>query len=316
MVKEFVAPDKVHLLMEETGCDQGQAELAMSSAGYDVEKAIRTIGTLLRHITAVRAKFSWPEKNLYGLMILVADTKRKALLRRRVVVSYNPALFETALDRDWYDFERQVYAFRLSEGTLQQVTQDLEGAVLDNLEGEQAARFFENLTASDPAALREQVAGVIGKMFPGAALDVALSREELNRNQFQRVKVREDDMGASAKHDGVPASSDILRVAISLEEDAAGFPARDVQVGDSVQVLLTDERDIAQYLSKLLGGRRGDAVTPLAAPVEEVARKRNKMQFHVRLSAGILGLAEVPEDRRVKIQRAAPAPWWRRWVSP
>src|ERR1041384_2732283 len=116
MSKEPVIQDKIHLLMEETGCDQGEAELAMTSAGYDLEKAIRTIGVLLRNIVVVKGKFLLPGKNLYGLIILIADTKRQSLFRIRAVVSYNPALYETPLETDWYDFEKGLYAFRLWEG--------------------------------------------------------------------------------------------------------------------------------------------------------------------------------------------------------
>ena len=47
-MSEPIVQDKIHLLMEETGCDPGEAELALASAGYDLEKAVRTIARLLR----------------------------------------------------------------------------------------------------------------------------------------------------------------------------------------------------------------------------------------------------------------------------
>jgi hypothetical protein len=93
-----VLPDKIQLLMEEASCDRAEAELAMSLVGYDLEKAIRTIGTLLRHIVVVKGKFVEVHQNLHGLLLLIADTRREHFIRARAVVSYNPALFETGIE--------------------------------------------------------------------------------------------------------------------------------------------------------------------------------------------------------------------------
>src|SRR5438105_117543 len=108
--------DKIRLLMEETGCDRGEAELALTVVGYDLERAISTIPSLLRHIVVLKAKFHVPTANLYGLFLIIADTKRKKLFRVKAVASYNPSLYETDITQDWYDFERKLYGFRLLEG--------------------------------------------------------------------------------------------------------------------------------------------------------------------------------------------------------
>ncbi len=147
-------PDKIHLLMEETGCDQNQAEIAMALAGYDVEKAIRAIGALLRHIVALKGKFHFPGKNLYGLLIVIADTKRERIARARAVASYNPALFETPLVLEWFEFEKSLYAARLGEGTLQQPSQDLERMLTDALESRRDA-FFAHVAAENEGPLAD-----------------------------------------------------------------------------------------------------------------------------------------------------------------
>jgi hypothetical protein len=98
MTADPVVPDKIRLLMEEASCDRAEAELAMSLAGFDLEKAIRTIGTLLRHIVVVKGKFVDATQNLYGLLILIADTRRDQFIRVRAVVSYNPALLKRRWD--------------------------------------------------------------------------------------------------------------------------------------------------------------------------------------------------------------------------
>jgi hypothetical protein len=312
---EPVLQDKIRLLMEETGCDQGQAELAMASAGYDVEKAIRTIESLLRNIMAVRAKFIFPDRNIYGLLIFIADTKRESFYRLRAVVSYNPALYETPLDVDWFDFERRLYAFRLWEGTLQQMTQELEPVLLERLEKEEGGRVYAVLRDGSDEELRERLHHVLAGYYPGTRLELAVLREELNLEQFRRLKPQNDTSEAAPRPGTLasPAHGN-LQLEVHLQQDADGIPARDVQAGDSVYVLLTDARDIAQYLSKLLGGRQGEAVRPLVAPVEEVVREKGMVSFRIRLSTGILGTAQAQEGSLLRVHKLPSPSWWRRLI--
>ena len=78
--------ENIRLLMEETGCEVGEAELALELAENDLEKAIKTIGSLLRHIYAVKGKMIFREKNLYGLLLAVINTKTQGILRMSAVV--------------------------------------------------------------------------------------------------------------------------------------------------------------------------------------------------------------------------------------
>jgi len=311
--KEPAGQDKIHLLMEETGCDQGQAELALTSAGYDLERAIRTIATLLRDIVVARAKFLLPEKNIYGLLNLIADTRRRRFHRLRAVVSYNPALYETSLNLDWYEFEKCLYAFRLWEGTLQQITQELEQSLLPRLEREEGV--YDALREDRDGRFRERVAEMLAGFFAGAGVDLVMEREALSLDQYKRLRARDDVSTLSGAAAPVPVGQGgNLLLDAGLEQDPDGIPAREVKPGDAVRVLLTDERDIAQYLSKLLGGRQGEDLRALTATVEETRREGEAVHFQIRLSAGIMGLAQAHAASLIHVQRARAVGWWRRWV--
>lgn len=316
--REAILQDKIHLLMEETGCDQGQAELAMTSAGYDLEKAIRTIGTLLRNIVVVRGKFLIPDKNLYGLLILIADVKRRGLFRGRSVVSYNPAIFETPLSLDWYDFERRLYTFRLWEGTLQQVTQDLERSLVDRLEKTESDGFFDDLRSGGDSRMSERLKAVLESLFAGQRISLETSLQELNLDQFKRLPTAE---GTPVQSSGSDLLNDlgqggIVSLRVDLEGNPEGVLASEVRVGDSVYAVITDERDIAQYLSKLLGGRQGDGLKSLPVPVEECRSEDEVISFQVRLSSGILGLAQMKSTDRVRVQKLDSPSWWKKlWTG-
>lgn len=303
-----LSPDKIRLLMEETGCDPGEAELALASAGYDLEKAVRAIAGLLRHIVALKGKFQAPARGLYGLLVAIADTRRSELVRVRAVVSYNPALFETVLEGDWYDVERALYAFRLGEGTLQQVSQDLEKLLTDRWGTAEGARFHDWAREGQTDRIAESAERLVSAHFSGAAATVRILREELNLDQYRRVR-RDESQAAPASPQ---ATGENLSLKVSLEADPAGTPAGEVVPGDVVRALLTDERDIAQYVSKLLGGRTGEGLNSLPAPVEEIVAEDGLLRFQIRLSGSILGLAHVEPGALLRVDRRSPDSWWRR----
>ncbi|HOW27650.1 MAG TPA: hypothetical protein PK876_04010 [Elusimicrobiota bacterium] len=312
---EPLIQNKIHLLMEETGCEQGEAELALVSAGYDLQRAIRTIGTLLRSIAVVKGKLFLPSKNLYGLLILIADTRHQSLYRVRAVVSYNPVLYETELNGDWYDFERHIYASRLWEGTLQTVTQELERFILGHLqEGEES--IYQILNGGDEDKLKRRFEPLLKSYFKDDAVHVQLYREELNLDQFRRLKRKGEEAELVKETDSlVKGGTESLTLQVAVQETADGIPSESVMAGDSIYVLLTDERDIAQYLSKLLGGRTSTGPKPLLSPVEEVRKEGERILFQFRLGAGITGMARVEAKKMLRGERKSNPSWWKRLFS-
>src|SRR5687768_6010354 len=111
--------DKIALLMEETGCDRGEAELALEMCGFELEEAVRALPRLLKNIAVVKARFVHPERDRFGLLLAVLNTKSCAVLRARAVVSFNPAVYAASLEKDWFEFEKYLYGCRLWEGSLQ-----------------------------------------------------------------------------------------------------------------------------------------------------------------------------------------------------
>ncbi|MBK8575493.1 MAG: hypothetical protein IPN90_07410 [Elusimicrobia bacterium] len=335
-----VLPDKIQLLMEEASCDRAEAELAMSLAGFDLEKAIRTIGTLLRHIVIVKAKFVETEQNLHGLLILIADTRRDHFLRARAVVSYNPALYETGLGQHWYDFERCIYSARLGEGALQQVSQDLERTFIERMETRREI-FFSALKADQQSALSAVLNDGWAASFPRGVVS-EFSPEVIDWNQFRRFPLKSDERASVARSpgavptklsgaasgsedvvlphdispDGRPhAPGETLRIHLEVVGDENGSPVGEVRVGDRIPVVVSDERDIAHYIAKLFGAMADGGPLPFEAPVETIQKEGDLVFLHIRLSAGILGLAEAPPQFRVQILPRESDPWWRRLWS-
>ncbi|GHT24718.1 hypothetical protein AGMMS49953_07850 [Endomicrobiia bacterium] len=64
--------DQLKLLIEETGYEQAEAEIVLSLSGNNIEKAIYTIGLLLKFITVFKI---FPKENIYGLIHIAVNMK-------------------------------------------------------------------------------------------------------------------------------------------------------------------------------------------------------------------------------------------------
>jgi hypothetical protein len=294
---------KVRLLMEETGCEQGEAGLALELAGNDLEKAIRTIESLLRHIYAFKGKCFFQEKNLYGFFLLVINTKAGEILRFHSVVSYNPALFENSLAMDWYAFEKVIFSYRLDEGSIPDFTQENEQRLSAHL-----------LTRKDllTGGNIQDITGMLTEFFADAAAAVAVNieTEELNLAQFRQLP----DAGATSSAKSAESGQEpgIVLLQVEFLEDKNGKEACRLGEGEVVLSKITDTRDIAHYLAHLIGGRREDGMIPLPSSVRRVASADEGCEVQVYLAPGVVGITKVSNDLRVKVMEMKSNPWWKK----
>lgn len=302
--------DKVHLLMEETGCDQSEAELALSEAGYDVARAVRAIRALLRHFVVLKVRFFVPAKGHYGLLLAVANARHRTLARVRAVTGFNPSVYEASLEEGWEEFERHLYASRLGEGVLQQMSQSLERTLVQTWQS--GGSFFEDLRPDRAESLAKRCAETLGVFFASPAT-VDVRREEINLDQFRRYEPREE--GAAFPGEGNPTPVENLVLRVRLEEAPEGRPASSLQPGDRVWARIDDERDIAGYLARLLAGLDDTGPRPLLVPVEELRAQESQSLIQVRLCGSVLGLAMLQPDTLLRVESSPSPSLWRRWLS-
>lgn len=311
--------DKIALLMEETGCDRGEAELALEMCGYQVEEAIRAIARLLRNIAVVKAKFVHPGQDQFGLVLLVVNLKTGGLLRSRAVLSFNPAVYGASLDRDWFEFEKHLYGCRLWEGSLQTESLEIEQRLSAHYRQNAASDRLGKQASED---VSEELGGVLGGLFHAPVRKLQVKREILDLRQFQSL--RSDPERALRKGKGSARKPDeLLILKVALEEDAEGVPAPDLRAGDMVAAQITDVRDIAQYLAKLFGGYSEKGPVPVLVPVEAIEAGASGVLARVRFSVGVCGDSTVPREARLRVVRyAAASPrgqesvsWWRRFFK-
>ena len=310
--------DKIELLMEETGCERGEAELALEMCGYDVEEAVRQIPRLLKDICALKGKFVRPAQNQHGLLLIVLNLKTRAVLRSRAVMSYDPAVCAIDLKADWFFFEKHLYGCRLWDGSLPSESLVIEQGLAAYFRGA-APEVFERLRGAVPADDEAEVLAAMRAHFRDASLSLRLKKDILDLGQFQTLR----KAPAPAARKPAPRGAhveDLLLLKISLEEDAEGLPAAELRAGDTVFARIADGRDIAQYLARLFGGLTASGLVPIEVPVEAIESSPAGTLARVRFAVGVAGDAVVPGDRRLKAARGAVAgrgdgSWWQRFFK-
>lgn len=309
--------DKIALLMEETGCDRGEAELALEMCGFQVEEAIKTIARLLKNILVLKGRFVHPDHDQFGLFLLVINLKNSGLLRSRAVLSFNPAVFAGPLEKDWFEFEKQLFGFRLLEGSRPTESLEIEQSLAAHF-GSRSPAALEKLAKGAQADLLEEVAGLLRPLFSAPVLKLQLTREILDVGQFHALRAEPERAGR--RKSARPRGDEQLVLKVVLERDGQGMPASELQAGDGVGATIVDTRDIAQYLGKLFGGHSDAGPMPVLAPVEALESTPKGLLVRVRFSAGVCGDAVLEPEAKVRVIRRTPAEaadeqksWWRRF---
>ena len=67
-----------------------------------------------------------------------------------------------------------------------------------------------------------------------------------------------------------PWLDELLILTVNLEQDPDGMPAAELRAGDMAAACIADDRDIAKYLAKFLGGHSEKGPAPIPALVEAI----------------------------------------------
>jgi len=303
--------ESIRIVMEETGCDEGQAELALEQTANNIEKAIKTINSLLRHIMVIKGKFFSSVGNYYGILILILNIKDKYIIRQAVTVSHDPRVYEEDLDDNWYSFERKLYSLRLKEGSNQELSHQIEKKMNIRLHGDYHHNFFQLIKEDEKEEFSGLFRNIISELLPNEGDLVMRSRkEELNLMQFKELKneVTLYDKRKSFKwfkgedHSGVILiDTDIYLHNGERLPRGRIFPVEKLNRNDVIYSVLRDNRDIAYYIWRLLGGVSENEISPLSTIVMDKRYEDGKWKIFTKFGPGIMGKVEIPPKTRVMV---------------
>jgi hypothetical protein len=296
----------VRMLIENMGCEEGSARLALAVCDNNIDEAMKNFESLMNDVLIVKAKFKSNITGVSGLFILIVNVSEKQIIRLGVIVTNDSSVYDSDLNGNWFVFERKIYTIRLgNKGSLQNATQEIEQHLFNNLQDDLGKSFFDVLKNSDFKDTKSFLYDLISKVqfLPKLKLDIKIDKMTRPYNKINKSKpiayLKDDDTLQSG-------SQIELEVNLSKGEKKNSIPANLLIKGDMVMAEVIDERDVATYISRLLGGLKQDKYVPLFSVVESLSSEKDCMLVKVRFSPGITGLAYVQPNDYIRIVRDRP----------
>jgi hypothetical protein len=294
--------DQLQLLIEETGCEQDEAEIALSLSNNNIEKAIYTIGLLLKFITIFKIKLIFSKENIYGLIHIAVNMKTHDILRFSMIFSHNPTIYEISANIDWFSFEKAIFSARLGAGAMENYTQKIE----ENL------KLYTQQSVKEISVIsKEEISTIIKTFFHPIIIEMETVNEELNLTQFKKLP------DYNAKQNEIPfARYDLgfVKLDVKILEDSNGKLAEKITESDTVLSLITDKRDIAHYLAHLTGGRKNGIMIPLPAIVKKIYSENSNFEIHLHYAPSITGLAKIKSGTKLKVLETKNQLCWKKII--
>ncbi|MFA6913906.1 MAG: hypothetical protein WCQ83_01750, partial [Endomicrobiia bacterium] len=261
--------ENIKVLMEDTGCEETEARLALELANDNLEQAIINIGVMLKYITAYKAKIKLKNENIFGLIHIITNNKNLDLLRFSSVMTYNPVIYEQSATMDWFSFEKAIYSYRLAVGVTEKDTKTIETNFRDFISSN--LKQHKILTVND-------LENVFEEFFVDNDIQVEIVAEELTLRDFKKLPnyLPDSHLGTSAFQDMVAIELEVV-----ILEDNAGKKVENIVEGDMVLVTIIDTRDISHYLGHLIGAIKDNEMIPFAAPVHNIKEQDNYYDVYV-----------------------------------
>ncbi|MDR1418657.1 MAG: hypothetical protein LBI80_05870 [Endomicrobium sp.] len=289
--------DHIKLLMEETGCEEPQAELALNLSDNNLEKALSTISFLLKVIKIFKIKLIFLKENMYGLVQIAINMKTSETLRFSTAFSQNPAIYEISENIDWFSFEKAIFSARIETGSLEKYTQNIE---------ENFKLYLQQAIKEIIFVSSDEISDIIKAFFSPSDIDIKILEEELNLTQFKKFpdnNLKSNCISLTGYDIG------FVKLEAQILEDTNGKHIKKIQEGETVFSLITDKRDISHYLVHLIGGKENGIISPIPATVQKVCYKNEIYEVHLYYAPSITGLAKVQKDSKLKVLEEKQL-WW------
>lgn len=293
--------DQIKLLMEETGCDESQARLALDLSDANFEKALSTISFLLKVIKVFKIKLIFIEENIYGLVQVAINIKNSKVLRCSTAFSQNPAVYEISERTDWFSFEKAIFSTRIEPGSLEKYTQTIEHTL---------KQYLQQVLKELVFVSKDEILDIMKAFFSPTKIDINILEEELNLTQFKKFP------GKNSNNTNISLTGyDIGFVKLDAQviEDPNGKPVKKIKEGAIVFSRITDTRDISHYLIHLIGGRDHGIMSPIPAKIQKICCKNGIYEIHLNYAPSVTGLATVKKNSKLKMPEWEQS-WWEKFL--
>jgi len=300
-------------LINDTGCDRKLASLLLRFTGGDVEGASRIIRAVPKDIFALKVKFITQITGYYGAFFFCFDSKEKALKRFISVVTDETEIGKINISIPWRDFEEELYDYARNKKVDGLKIEQLKYRFLEKEFPFTLSKILKSEKPLNREALNNIIVDELYNVFADTNIAVKFDIEmtdafELNKGQGDVIleegkELSPDELEkeqAEKIKDTIEDRSLVVLKVDPVLSPVSGRAIREFEFGDEIQVRITDERDIADYLAELLGGKVDSIRIPVFTKIIEVRPlEGGDVGVLTQFGPGIMGMFKVPEDVKV-----------------
>ena len=300
-------------IVQSTGCDSKLAVMLLDFTGGDTEGVKRIIRAVPKDIFVLKVKFITQVTGYYGALLFCYDEKESVVKRMVCVVTDEKDIGTVDLSQPWPDFEAALYDYmRVKRVEGQKIEQIKENF----LEKDFAARLSGVMRVGTPPkeeAVHNLLVDELYNIFSDTNIGVKFSVDmtdvfELNKGQETggaegAETVDQKGTAEEGKNQRTRTKPDQSLIVLKVDpvlSPVKGTEIKGLEFGDNIQVRISDERDIADYLAMLLGGKVDSIRVPIYAKIVEVKElEGGDVGVLVQFGPGIMGMFKVPSDVKV-----------------
>jgi len=292
--------DEVQILIDEAGCSKRVAEKILRIYGNNLNMAFRWIVSHHKNLVVLKIKFATKSSYNCGMLFIILNASQKRILRFAVSISQNPYIFSVDIAMPWPEFENKIYTQRLNEEIVHEKTVAVTQAVRSSFQDGDNEPFFTIFNSVDYAEIEKSIKMLLTKILNEDVI-FEFRKERISLFDFRQIP---SDGKISAAEFISKAPQIKLKIEVVRGRRRFFFKRpktiEKISEGTLIFVRITDSREIARYLARMIGVTGEDAV-----PVEVLEKKQNKRGYSltVRLGGMIKGLCEVPFKTPIEIFR-------------
>ena len=305
----------INELVTSTGCDRILGGMLLKFTGWDLDGARRIIEAVPKDIFALKLKFITQITGFFGALFLSYDEKKRVVKRFIAIITDDKEIGRVDVEKQWTEFEEELYSNAR--------TRKIDGLKVDQLKkrmtGDEFISKLSNVLKVGRPVKKELLNSILVdelyNIFTDTNIAVKFDVEmtdafELNKAKgiVQAGSIEGDEFNAEEVDSEIDKQNQEEReehslIVLSVDpvlSPVSGTSIQDLEFGDEIQVRISDEREIADYLAELLGAKVDSIRVPIFTKIIEVKElETGDLGVFTQFGPGILGMFKVPEDVKI-----------------
>lgn len=302
-------------LVTSTGCDRALAGMLLKFTGWDLEGARRIIEAVPKDICALKLKFITQITGFFGALFMSYDEKKRVIKRFIAVITDDKDIGRIDVEKQWTEFEEELYSHAR--------TKKIDGLKVDQLKKRMTGDDFISKLANvlkvgrpvKKELLNSILVDELYNIFTDTNIAVKFDIEmtdafELNKGKgisqagnADGEELNPDEVDAEMEKQDQREKMEQSLIVLTVDpvlSPVSGTNIQDLEFGDEIQVRISDEREIADYLAELLGAKVDSIRVPIFTKIIEVKElETGDLGVFTQFGPGILGMFKVPEDVKI-----------------